>query len=154
MHCPWDSSCCESFFFFFFFWGGGGGGYPYLCHAGCICLLDSFFRIAGFLGVISMLVLSLHKKLHLGFALLSLMAGSAGIAIADVTIDACVTQNSITHPSLAGDMQSLCGLSSSIGALVGFSLSGFFVHLIGPKVSFCSTHFAFFLLITFIFLHL
>ncbi|XP_059456349.1 probable folate-biopterin transporter 3 [Corylus avellana] len=92
-----------------------------------------YFVSAGFLGVISMLVLSLHKKLHLGFALLSLMAGSAGIAIADVTIDACVTQNSITHPSLAGDMQSLCGLSSSIGALVGFSLSGFFVHLIGPK---------------------
>ncbi|XP_062157300.1 probable folate-biopterin transporter 3 [Alnus glutinosa] len=92
-----------------------------------------YFVSAGFLGVISMLVVSLHKKLHLAFALLSLMAGSAGIAIADVTIDACVTQNSITHPSLAGDMQSLCGLSSSIGALIGFSLSGFFVHLIGPK---------------------
>lgn len=126
----------------------------FVIHAGCIYLLDSFSRIAGFLGVISMLVLSLHKKLHLGFALLSLMAGSAGIAIADVTIDACVTQNSITHPSLASDMQSLCGLSSSIGALVGFSLSGFFVHLIGPKVSFCSTYVAFFLLITLIFLHL
>lgn len=94
--------------------------------------------ISGFLGVISMLVLSLHKKLHLAFALFSLMAGSAGIAIADVTIDACVTQNSINHPSLASDMQSLCGLSSSIGALVGFSLSGVFVHLVGPKVTFCS----------------
>jgi hypothetical protein len=116
---------------------------PCFCHAGCIYLLDSFSRISGFLGIISMLVVSLHKKLHLAFALLSLMAGSAGIAIADVTIDACVTQNSITHPSLAGDMQSLCGLSSSIGALIGFSLSGFFVHLIGPKVSFCSTYFAF-----------
>lgn len=85
-----------------------------------------------------MLVLSLHKKLHLAFGLFSLMAGSAGIAIADVTIDACVTHNSINHPSLASDMQSLCGLSSSIGALVGFSLSGIFVHLVGPKVTFCS----------------
>ena len=94
--------------------------------------------ISGFLGVISMLVLSLQKKLHLAFALLSLMAGSAGIAIADVTIDACVTHNSINHPSLASDMQSLCGMSSSIGALVGFSLSGIFLHLVGPKVTFCS----------------
>uniref|UniRef100_A0A2N9IW86 Folate-biopterin transporter 3 n=1 Tax=Fagus sylvatica TaxID=28930 RepID=A0A2N9IW86_FAGSY len=69
-----------------------------------------------------MLVLSLQKKLHLAFALLSLMAGSAGIAIADVTIDACVTHNSINHPSLASDMQSLCGMSSSIGALGVFGL--------------------------------
>lgn len=92
-----------------------------------------YFVFAGFLGVISMLVLSLHERLGLAFALLSLMAGSAGVAIADVTIDACVTQNSISHPSLASDMQSMCGLSSSLGALVGFSLSGFFVHLIGPK---------------------
>lgn len=72
--------------------------------------------------------------MHFTFALLSLVASSAGIAIANVTIDACVAQNSITHPSLAGDMQSLCGLSTSIGALIGFSLSGFLVHLIGPKV--------------------
>ncbi|KAJ0503271.1 putative biopterin transporter family [Helianthus annuus] len=41
-----------------------------------------------------------------------------------MTIDACVTENSISHPSLAGDMQSLCGVSSSIGQLVGFGLSG------------------------------
>ncbi|KAF2301537.1 hypothetical protein GH714_025638 [Hevea brasiliensis] len=92
-----------------------------------------YFVFAGFLSMITMLVLSLQKNLHLAFALLSLMAGSAGIAIADVTIDACVTQNSISNPSLAGDMQSLCGLSSSIGALVGFSLSGFLVHIVGPK---------------------
>ncbi|EOY26148.1 Major facilitator superfamily protein [Theobroma cacao] len=92
-----------------------------------------YFIFAGLLGVISMLVLSLHKSLHLAFALLSLVAGSAGIAIADVAIDACVTQHTISHPSLAGDMQSLCGLSSSIRALIGFSLSGFFVHLAGAK---------------------
>lgn len=96
----------------------------------------STMLFSGFLSMIAMLVVSLQKNLHLAFAMLSLMAGSAGIAIADVTIDACVTQNSISHPSLAGDMQSLCGFSSSIGALVGFSLSGFLVHIVGPKVRF------------------
>ena len=83
-----------------------------------------------------MLLLSLHEDLHLVLALLSLTAGSAGVAIADVTIDACVAQNSISHPSLAADMQSLCAFSSSVGALLGFSVSGIFVHLIGPMVSF------------------
>lgn len=92
-----------------------------------------YFIFAGFLGVISMLLLSLHGKLHLVLALLSLTAGSAGVAIADVTIDACVAQNSIKHESLAADMQSLCALSASIGALIGFFISGIFVHLIGPK---------------------
>lgn len=82
-----------------------------------------------------MLFLSLHKNLHILFALLFLTAGSAGVAIADVTVDACVAQNSGIHPSLAADMQSLCALSSSIGSLVGFPLSGIFVHLIGPTVS-------------------
>lgn len=92
-----------------------------------------YFVFAGSLLVVSMIWLSLHKHLLLIMASISLMAGSAGIAIADVTIDACVTQNSISHPSLAGDMQTLCGLSSSIGALIGFSVSGFFVHLLGPR---------------------
>lgn len=90
-----------------------------------------YFVCAGFLGVFSMLVLSFYK-VHLVLALVLLTAGSAGAAIADVTIDACVAQNSISHPSLATDMQSLCALSSSIGALVGFVISGVFVHLIGP----------------------
>ncbi|XP_027189869.1 probable folate-biopterin transporter 2 isoform X2 [Cicer arietinum] len=79
-----------------------------------------------------MLLLSMHENLHLVLAILSLTAGSAGVAIADVTIDACVAQNSISHPSLAADMQSLCAFSSSVGALLGFSISGIFVHLIGP----------------------
>ncbi|MED6142832.1 hypothetical protein PIB30_001032 [Stylosanthes scabra] len=91
-----------------------------------------YFVFAGFLGVIAMLLLSLHENLHLVLALLSLTAGSAGAAIADVTIDACVAQNSIAHPSLAADMQSLCAFSSSVGALLGFSISGIFVHLLGP----------------------
>lgn len=84
--------------------------------------------------MISMMVLWLHTNLHLALALSCLVAGSAGVAIADVTIDACVTQCSISHPTLAADMQSLCGLSSSIGSLVGFSLSGLLVHLVGSKV--------------------
>ncbi|KAL5558254.1 hypothetical protein UlMin_034465, partial [Ulmus minor] len=92
-----------------------------------------YLILAGTLGVISMLMLSASEKLHLVLALVFLTGGSAGAAIADVTIDACVAQNSISHPSLAADMQSLCALSSSIGALVGFSISGVFVHLIGPK---------------------
>ncbi|XP_028052145.1 LOW QUALITY PROTEIN: probable folate-biopterin transporter 2 [Camellia sinensis] len=91
-----------------------------------------YFVLAGVMGIISMLYLSLHEKLHLFLALLFLTGGSAGVAIADVTIDACVAQNSGSHPLLAADMQSLCALSSSIGALVGFLLSGILVHLIGP----------------------
>lgn len=94
-----------------------------------------FMFISGFLGITSMLFLSLHKSLHLLFALLSLTAGSAGVAIADVTVDACVAQNSNTHPSLAADMQSLCALSASVGALLGFVISGVLVHLLGSKVS-------------------
>ncbi|XP_026660600.1 probable folate-biopterin transporter 2 isoform X2 [Phoenix dactylifera] len=88
---------------------------------------------AGLLGVISMLMLSLHQKLHVVFALLAMTAGSAGVAIADVTIDACVAQNSKNHPALAADMQSLCGLSSSSGRLLGFSISGLLVHAIGSQ---------------------
>lgn len=81
-----------------------------------------------------MLLVSLHSKLHVLFALLALIGGSAGAAIADVTIDACVARNSIHHPPLAADMQSLCGFSSSIGSLLGFSVSGFLVHHIGAQV--------------------
>lgn len=93
-----------------------------------------FFCLIGVLSMVSMMVLSLQKNLQLGLALSCLVAGSAGVAIADVTIDACVTQLSISHPALAADMQSLCGMSSSIGSLVGFSLSGVLVHLFGSKV--------------------
>nr|XP_018628795.1 probable folate-biopterin transporter 3 isoform X3 [Nicotiana tomentosiformis] len=87
-----------------------------------------------------------HKEPHLLFlsymgnqkktilcAFSCFFSSCAGVAIADVTIDACVTENSISHPSLASDMQSLCGLSSSVGQLIGFGISGFLVHLIGSK---------------------
>lgn len=92
-----------------------------------------YFIFAGLLGVISMLILSLHKKLDVMLALLAMTAGSAGVAIADVTIDACIAQNSMDHPSLAADMQSLNGLCSSVGGLLGFSISGLLVHAIGSQ---------------------
>ncbi|KAL4579453.1 hypothetical protein LXL04_015601 [Taraxacum kok-saghyz] len=87
----------------------------------------------GVIGSIAMLVPAFTTNLSLVWAILSFMTASAGVAIADVTIDACVTENSISHPSLAGDMQSLCGISSSIGQLVGFAISGVLVHIIGPQ---------------------
>ncbi|CAL9046827.1 probable folate-biopterin transporter 2 [Musa acuminata AAA Group] len=92
-----------------------------------------YFILSGLLGIISMLTLALHSKLHVVFALLAITTGSASVAIADVTIDACVAQNSINHPFLASDMQSLCGLSSSIGRLLGYSISGLLVHALGSQ---------------------
>jgi len=92
-----------------------------------------YFILAGFIGVIAMLIISLHNKLHALFALLALMAGSASVAIADVTIDACVAENSILYPHLAADMISLNGFCSSVGGLIGFSISGFLVHAIGAQ---------------------
>ena len=98
----------------------------------CINLMNCY--ILGLIGSIAMLVPAFTTNLSLVWAILSFMTASAGVAIADVTIDACVTENSISHPSLAGDMQSLCGISSSIGQLVGFAISGVLVHIIGPQV--------------------
>ncbi|CAL9106866.1 unnamed protein product [Musa acuminata var. zebrina] len=95
--------------------------------------INILMKNAGLLGIISMLTLALHSKLHVVFALLAITAGSASVAIADVTIDACVAQNSINHPFLASDMQSLCGLSSSIGRLLGYSISGLLVHALGSQ---------------------
>ncbi|ONK70489.1 uncharacterized protein A4U43_C05F34240 [Asparagus officinalis] len=87
-----------------------------------------YFIFAGFLGAISMLILWLQSESCTVLALLLLTAGSAAVAISDVTIDACVAQNSISHPSLAADMQSLCGFCSSVGGLLGFSISGLLMH--------------------------
>ncbi|KAE8682546.1 putative folate-biopterin transporter 6 [Hibiscus syriacus] len=71
----------------------------------------------------------------LGGASALMVAVIAGMAIADVTIDACIARNSIVVRSLAPDIQSLCGFSfcSSAGALIGYSTSGFFVHHLGPQ---------------------
>ncbi|XP_022731052.1 probable folate-biopterin transporter 2 isoform X2 [Durio zibethinus] len=92
-----------------------------------------YFILSGLLGIVSMLLISLNSKLHLVFALFALTAGNTAVAVADVTVDACVAQNSISHPSRAADMQSLCVLSYSIGGLLGFPISGVFIHLIGPN---------------------
>nr|XP_009777481.1 PREDICTED: uncharacterized protein LOC104227048 isoform X1 [Nicotiana sylvestris]XP_009777482.1 PREDICTED: uncharacterized protein LOC104227048 isoform X1 [Nicotiana sylvestris] len=73
-----------------------------------------------FLGAFAMLSLSFGHNLQLASSLLWMIGGSVAQAIADVTIDACVTENSISHLSLASDMQSLCGVSSSIGQLICF----------------------------------
>ncbi|KAK4745989.1 hypothetical protein SAY87_012301 [Trapa incisa] len=92
-----------------------------------------YFLLSGCLTIVSMLLLSLGENVPLASALSCLVISSVGVAIADVTVDACVTENSIAHPSLTGYMQSLCWFCSSIGALVGFSLSGFLIHLMGSK---------------------
>ncbi|PNT61385.1 hypothetical protein BRADI_5g14680v3 [Brachypodium distachyon] len=92
-----------------------------------------YFLVAGVIGVSSMLMLSLQRNLGIMPAIVALTAQSAGAAIADVTVDALVAQNSITNPPLASDMQSLCGFSSSFGALIGFSISGLLVHSLGSQ---------------------
>uniref|UniRef100_I1PV36 Major facilitator superfamily (MFS) profile domain-containing protein n=1 Tax=Oryza glaberrima TaxID=4538 RepID=I1PV36_ORYGL len=92
-----------------------------------------YFLLTGVIGASSMLTLSLHRKLGIMPAILALTAQSAGAAVADVTVDALVAQNSITHQPLAADMQSLCGFSSSVGALLGFSISGLLVHSMGSQ---------------------
>ncbi|OMO61555.1 Biopterin transport-related protein BT1 [Corchorus capsularis] len=92
-----------------------------------------YFILSGILGVISMLIIALSGKMHLVFLILALLAQNVAVTVADVTVDACVAQNSITYPSRAADMQSLGALSYSIGGLLGFSVSGVFVHLMGPK---------------------
>ncbi|KAG9455919.1 hypothetical protein H6P81_000427 [Aristolochia fimbriata] len=92
-----------------------------------------YFLLAGILGAVSALIVSTCSKLTVVAAMFCLIGVTAGVAIADVTIDACIAKNSITKPSLAADMQSLCGLCTSVGALLGYSISGMFVHLLGAQ---------------------
>ncbi|GAV80080.1 BT1 domain-containing protein [Cephalotus follicularis] len=89
-----------------------------------------YFVVAGVVGVVSALMVSLLGKLPIAMALGCLIGITAGVAIADVTIDACIARSSIEFRSLASDMQSLCGVCSSTGALVGYSSSGFFGALV------------------------
>ncbi|KAM0917121.1 hypothetical protein ACQ4PT_009747 [Festuca glaucescens] len=93
-----------------------------------------YFLLAGVIGVSSMLMLSLQSNPGIVVGVIALTAQSTGAAMADVTLDALVAQNSITNPPLASDMQSLCGFSSSVGSLIGFSISGLLVHLLGAQV--------------------
>ncbi|KAL9376135.1 hypothetical protein Peur_030255 [Populus x canadensis] len=92
-----------------------------------------YFLVAGVLGCVSALMVATLGKVPIAVALSCLIGITAGVAIADVTIDACIAKNSIEIRSLAPDMQSLCGICSSLGALIGYSSSGFFVHHLGPQ---------------------
>ncbi|KAK4757777.1 hypothetical protein SAY87_019078 [Trapa incisa] len=91
-----------------------------------------YFVVAGALGAASSLAVA-GSKLPVMAALACLIGLTAALAIADVTIDACIAKNSIEIRTLAPDMQSLCGFCSSAGALLGYSTSGFFVHHAGAQ---------------------
>ncbi|XP_075522566.1 putative folate-biopterin transporter 6 isoform X1 [Primulina tabacum] len=92
-----------------------------------------YFILSGAAGALCALKVASGGGVAVALALGCLMGISAGVAMADVVIDACIARNSIEIRSLAADMQSLCGFCSSAGALVGYSTSGFFVHHIGPQ---------------------
>ncbi|XP_057959155.1 probable folate-biopterin transporter 6 [Malania oleifera] len=92
-----------------------------------------YFVLAGVLGAVSALAVAACGKLPEALALGCLVGVTAAMAIADVTIDACVAGYSVEKRSLAPDMQSLCGFCSSAGALVGYSTSGLFVHHLGAQ---------------------
>ncbi|KAL5558244.1 hypothetical protein UlMin_034455 [Ulmus minor] len=94
-----------------------------------------YFILAGVVGTVSALSVALGGKLAVAVALSCLIGLSAAVAIADVTIDACIARNSIEIRNLASDLQSLCGFCSSAGALLGYSTSGFFVHHLGSQVA-------------------
>ncbi|XP_043694075.1 probable folate-biopterin transporter 6 [Telopea speciosissima] len=94
-----------------------------------------YFIVAGVIGFASALTVAITAKLSVLMALLCLIGVTAGVAIADVMIDACTARNSIEKPALAPDMQSLCMFCSSVGALIGYSTSGMFVHHLGSQAS-------------------
>ncbi|KAJ1700394.1 hypothetical protein LUZ63_000173 [Rhynchospora breviuscula] len=94
-----------------------------------------YFIFAGILGTMASLIVSAVTGLPVAMALLCFVGLSVCVAMADVTIDACIATNSINKPKLAPDMQSLCGFLSSLGALVGYSSSGFLVHHLGPQAA-------------------
>lgn len=92
-----------------------------------------YFVAAGVIGTVSAAVVAISGNLPVAVALGCLIGITAGVAIADVTIDACIARNSIEIRSLAADMQSFSGFCSSAGALLGYSSSGFFVHHLGAQ---------------------
>jgi len=93
-----------------------------------------YFIISGVIGTISAATVAFTGNLAATAALMCFLGVSASLAIADVTIDACIARNSIEVRELAPDLQSLCGFCSGTGALVGYLASGFFVHRLGPQV--------------------
>ncbi|KAG4931440.1 hypothetical protein AAZX31_17G210200 [Glycine max] len=94
-----------------------------------------YFIISGVIGAISAAVVAFAGNLAAVAALMCFLGVSASLAIADVTIDACIARNSIEMRKLAPDLQSLCGFCSGAGALVGYLASGFFVHRLGTQES-------------------
>ncbi|KAL6846170.1 hypothetical protein ACP4OV_023618 [Aristida adscensionis] len=92
-----------------------------------------FSDLTGILGTASAAAVAMVTGLSVSSAVLCFMGISTAVAIADVTIDACIAKNSIDKPALAPDMQSLCAFSSSLGALIGYATSGMFVHHLGPQ---------------------
>ncbi|KAF8695318.1 hypothetical protein HU200_037547 [Digitaria exilis] len=92
-----------------------------------------YFLFSGILGTVSATIVTVAAGLPLSSAVLCFMGISTAVAIADVTIDACIAKNSIDKPALAPDMQSLCAFSSSLGALIGYATSGMFVHHLGAQ---------------------
>jgi MFS family permease len=92
-----------------------------------------YFLFSGILGTVSATIVAMATGLPLSSAVLCLVGISTAVAIADVTIDACIAKNSIDKPALAPDMQSLCAFSSSLGALIGYATSGMFVHRLGAQ---------------------
>ncbi|CAA7026228.1 unnamed protein product [Microthlaspi erraticum] len=92
-----------------------------------------YFVVSGVLGLVSAIAIVVLGKLPAALALTCLIGVSAAMAIADVVIDACIATNSINIRSLAPDIQSLCMVCSSAGALVGYATSGVFVHRFGPQ---------------------
>lgn len=92
-----------------------------------------YFIFSGILGMSATAVLAMGIGLSVTSAVLCFVGISTAVAIADVTIDACIAKNSIDKPALAPDMQSLCAFSSSLGALIGYSTSGMFVHHLGAQ---------------------
>uniref|UniRef100_M8AQ25 Uncharacterized protein n=1 Tax=Aegilops tauschii TaxID=37682 RepID=M8AQ25_AEGTA len=91
-----------------------------------------YFVFSGMLGMFSTAILA-SVGLSVTSAVVCFVGISTAVAIADVTIDACIAKNSIDKPALAPDMQSLCAFSSSLGALIGYATSGMFVHHLGAQ---------------------
>lgn len=95
-----------------------------------------FLVLTGVLGTASAAIVTMVNGLPMTSAILSFVGISTAVAIADVTIDACIAKNGIDKPSLVPDMQSLCAFSSSLGALIGYATSGMFVHHLGAQVNY------------------
>ncbi|KMT16946.1 hypothetical protein BVRB_2g044160 [Beta vulgaris subsp. vulgaris] len=92
-----------------------------------------YFIIAGVIGVLSAVIVTTFSNSPTSLALVCLIGVAVGMAITTVNIDACTAKNSIEVKELAADLQSLCGFCHSAGNLLGYSTSGFLLHLLGAQ---------------------